>query len=237
MILLLMLCQLTWSDSGSAFKELATGLKRRIGDGFKMERSQGKVIRLGRNFMWSTMQRIELSTRSGKRNRAADALSRCHDGSGQHMAITGLVFQYLDQLRAYYRDDIHGRNMVQKAQTEGGASLGITLQDGLLLNQGRIVVPENHPLQEVREFHSTVMGGHAGLPKTLKRKRLAAHFYWPKMRDSVTHFVNACIVCPQSATTKPGGLLEPLPIPENIWQDISMDLPTCQTLMGNQGHC
>ncbi|MCI14640.1 polyprotein-like, partial [Trifolium medium] len=48
------------------------------------------------------------------------------------------------------------------------------------------------------------------------------------MKGVVQEFVRNCDVCQRQKylATSPGGLLQPLPIPERIWEDISMDFIT-----------
>ena len=48
------------------------------------------------------------------------------------------------------------------------------------------------------------------------------------MRQSVINYIAQCTICQQikSATTVPAGLLQPLPIPEAVWDDITMDFIT-----------
>ena len=48
------------------------------------------------------------------------------------------------------------------------------------------------------------------------------------MRQSVINYIAQCTICQQiiSATTVPTGLLHPLPIPEAVWDDITMDFIT-----------
>ena len=67
------------------------------------------------------------------------------------------------------------------------------------------------------------MGGHSGVFGTTKR--LTTYFYWKGLRKMVKHWVRKCDVCQRNKSDLSAypGLLQPLPIPEHIWQDISMD--------------
>ncbi|BAT74404.1 hypothetical protein VIGAN_01206800 [Vigna angularis var. angularis] len=55
--------------------------------------------------------------------------------------------------------------------------------------------------------------------------RVSAQFFWKNMHKDITAFVQQCMVCQQAktSTTLPAGLLQPLPIPHQIWEDITMD--------------
>ena len=78
----------------------------------------------------------------------------------------------------------------------------------------------------LKEFHETPMGGHSGFLRTYRR--LAANLYWPGMQKRVRDFVRACDTCQRQkyAATAPGGLLQPWPIPNAIWEDLSLDFIT-----------
>lgn len=56
-------------------------------------------------------------------------------------------------------------------------------------------------------------------------QRLRKLYYWPGMKTSVDNFVRQCQICQQAKPihTKPAGLLQPLPIPERPWDDLTMD--------------
>ncbi|MCI36826.1 hypothetical protein A2U01_0058049, partial [Trifolium medium] len=91
-----------------------------------------------------------------------------------------------------------------------------------------MVIPTNNNIIQkiLYEYYSSPIGGHAGITRTLAR--LSSQFYWPKMRDDVRTYIQQCTICQQAKTTNtlPAGLLQPLPIPQQVWEDIAMDFIT-----------
>nr|GFB42783.1 hypothetical protein [Tanacetum cinerariifolium] len=75
----------------------------------------------------------------------------------------------------------------------------------------------------VDHFHGSVVGGHSRVHATTKR--LITYFYWKGLRKMVKEWVRNCDVCQRNKSDLSGypGLLQPLPIPDKIWQDPSMD--------------
>ena len=70
-------------------------------------------------------------------------------------------------------------------------------------------------------------GGHNGEYKTYLR--LAEDWYWEGMRKTVTELVRRCEVCQQKAShQQPAGLLQALPIPSQVWEEITMDFGVSQ---------
>ncbi|MCI06617.1 transposon TF2-1 polyprotein, partial [Trifolium medium] len=59
-------------------------------------------------------------------------------------------------------------------------------------------------------------------------KRLAENFYWENMKKDVQAYIRQCSTCQQTkySTAKPNGLLQPLPLPNHVWEDLSMDFIT-----------
>lgn len=98
-------------------------------------------------------------------------------------------------------------------------------RDGVFFYKGKILLSPTSSLLTVvlTENHSTPTGGHFGYHKTFARVKSC--FTWPNMQRSVKDFVRNCDICQRCKTecSLPGGLLQPLPIPEKIWSDISMD--------------
>ncbi|KAL8119793.1 hypothetical protein AgCh_017055 [Apium graveolens] len=74
--------------------------------------------------------------------------------------------------------------------------------------------------------HGSMEGGHSGRELTLQR--LKSLFYWPDMTRDVRQMVRGCSICQayKSDVSAYPGLLQPLPIPAEVWVDISMDFIT-----------
>jgi hypothetical protein len=67
-----------------------------------------------------------------------------------------------------------------------------------------------------------MIGGHSGILVTYRR--LKQYFAWKGMKPLVHNYVQACIVCQQAKLDrfKSSGLLQPLPIPDESWQIVTM---------------
>ena len=75
----------------------------------------------------------------------------------------------------------------------------------------------------VAQAHDTPYAGHFGQDRTLDLAR--RFFWWPKMRQDVQEYVRTCDTCLRIKYQRksPAGLLQPLPVPEQKWQSVSMD--------------
>lgn len=56
--------------------------------------------------------------------------------------------------------------------------------------------------------------------------RIAGQFFWNNMRQDIRRFIRECDVCQRAKVqqTLPAGLLQPLPIPTAIWEDVATNL-------------
>ncbi|CAI7853965.1 unnamed protein product [Closterium sp. NIES-53] len=92
----------------------------------------------------------------------------------------------------------------------------------------KIWVPNYPPLRQLllEEFHDVLYAGHFGSNKTLAG--IAKVYYWPHMANDVQKFVTSCDTCQRmkSSKQKKAGLLQPLPVPEQPWQVVSLDFIT-----------
>lgn len=104
----------------------------------------------------------------------------------------------------------------------GLKSLKWTVKGGLIMYKGKAYVSPKSPLIEVivAAVHNS---HHEVYLKTLKR--IEHDFWWKEMRDDIMQFVRNCEICKKNKvdSLKPAGLLQPLPIPQQVWSDLSMD--------------
>ena len=84
------------------------------------------------------------------------------------------------------------------------------------------LLKQNIPL----ELHTSPLGGHSGFLKTYHRVK--KEFFWDGLKSGIQKFVAECLVCQQNKveTIKTPGLLQPLSIPSQRWEEISMDFIT-----------
>ena len=164
---------------------------------------------------------LTVEYRPGKQNVVADALSRRDEEVLSVMALSTPSFALFGELG----DDQAASPIAQKLRAEidsGTVAAGWTLVDGLLLFQGRVFVPDDSALWPclLSEAHEA---GHEGMQKTLHRLR--SSFYNAHLSKLVRDFVRGCSVCQRNKTEHldPAGLLQPLPVPSNVWSDIAMD--------------
>lgn len=98
----------------------------------------------------------------------------------------------------------------------------------LLVLQGRLIIsPTSVWIPKlIKEFHSLAIIGHSGAFRTYKR--ISSNLYWPGMMKHIQNFMAECLVCQQQKyeASSPAGLLQPLPIPNQVWEDISLDFVT-----------
>lgn len=97
-------------------------------------------------------------------------------------------------------------------------------EDGSLRHGSRVCIPKGALREEImKEAHNSQYSIHPGARKMYKDLR--NHVWWSGMKKDVARFTSSCLVCQQvkAERQRPGGLLQPLPIPEWKWEHITMD--------------
>jgi hypothetical protein len=175
---------------------------------------------------------FKIEYKKGSENKVANALSRRDEvpEKGTLVAILSPIPQWVEAVREAQQSTIEVPKIIQRVQ-DGEVMGPWSVKDGLLFFKDRLYLTRDCTLVQevVNQFHSST---HEGFHKTFQRIR--ANFYWPKMREDVLAFIRECEICQTHKVEQiaPTGLLQPLPIPNQVWEDISMDfidgLPTSQ---------
>lgn len=98
-----------------------------------------------------------------------------------------------------------------------------SVHEGFLFKTQQLCVSKCSLRDEiVLESHQGGLARHFGRDKTLKL--VQERFYWPKMGVDVTHVVARCRNCHVAKTNQSNaGLYTLLPVPEGLWEDVSLD--------------
>nr|GEU53767.1 hypothetical protein [Tanacetum cinerariifolium] len=143
---------------------------------------------------------FEIHYKPGKDNRVADALS--HVDTPILLAISTPTATWLHALRKYFATDSVGKIVWKKISDQPQQNVTYTLSDGLIYVGNRLFIPDEPAIRTclLQEFHFTPLGGHSGINATVKR-----------------------LTTVKAPNHKTYGLLQPLPIPSRVWDDLSMD--------------
>jgi transposase InsO family protein len=172
--------------------------------------------------------------KKGSDNSAADSLSRRNHSPENCLAISVVTPQWCTDIISGYQSDPHSTALLAKLATNAAAVPHFSIDNGILKYKKRIWVGHNTTLQQqlIEALHSSPVGGHSGIPATVKR--IQALFAWPGMTKQIAAFVKSCPTCQQAKPEriKYPGLLQPLATPSAAWQVVSLDfvegLPTSQ---------
>lgn len=131
----------------------------------------------------------------------------------------------VDMVQKEVDEDIELQAIVQKLMVDPGSMAKYSLEQGKLLYKGRLVLSATSQFIPalLTTFHNSALGGHSGFLQTYKR--LAGEIHWKGMKESVKKHMAECIICQRNKheAMAPVGLLQPLPIPNQVWDDITMD--------------
>ena len=101
------------------------------------------------------------------------------------------------------------------------------VEDGIVMKEGRIYVPEGELRGEIiRLHHNTPVEGHG---KRWKMAELVArNYWWPGLTKEVGKYVERCDTCQRhkNQSKAPAGKLMPNTIPEKLWSHILADFIT-----------
>jgi len=101
-------------------------------------------------------------------------------------------------------------------------------QNDRLLFRGRHWVPNSESLRTriIQETHDSAISGHPGREGTAAL--LIRQFFWPNMLQDIRRFIRNCDICNRNKAWRERryGFLKPLPVPNQIWSELSIDFIT-----------
>ena len=176
---------------------------------------------------------MDIVYKPGVENKAADGLSRIpHPVSATLLALTTPAAIQIQELYAEIDVDAGIQAIISQLRLDPDSKGHYSIVTDKLWYKKRLVIPKDFKFIPLlfHEFHDSVVGDHGSILKTLKR--IQASFHRESMDKDVKKYVMECSVCQthKYSTLSPAGLLQPLPIPLRVWEDISLDfiegLPT-----------
>jgi hypothetical protein len=98
--------------------------------------------------------------------------------------------------------------------------------NGFWMKGDKVVIPRPLVREAISAHHDALQAGHFGQTKT--QELVFRDFWWPSMKEDVIDYVRNCPSCQRSksSTQKPYGQLQPLPIPDDRWEVVSLDFIT-----------
>jgi hypothetical protein len=162
--------------------------------------------------------------RKGKENCAADAISRMvHLHALQAVSVVKPLWR--QEVVNLYATDAQAQEMMARLAIKSLNEHGFSLSQGHIKYNNKVWIADNSALQikVIAALHSTAIVGHSGTKATYYRVKQL--FHWKGMKMDVENFVRQCQIWQQAKheNIHPRGLLQPLPIPQEAWQDLSMD--------------
>ena len=118
------------------------------------------------------------------------------------------------EIKQKQKEDEFLRKVIDEFETS--PKVEFSIENEMLKFQNRICVPDIPELKKrvLDKAHRSVFSMHLGNNKMYRD--LKQTYWWPKMKKEIAEYVSKCLQCQQvkAEHQKPGGLLQPLPIPE-----------------------
>src|ERR1044072_9526555 len=135
---------------------------------------------------------FDVRYKPGLENKAADALSRCYDDAEMAAMVHNPLWVDKNGILEEIKQDSYVQQLLAKIEKDPNSKPGFSVQQGVLLYQGRLVLGANSAVipQLLKEFHETPMGGHSGFLRTYRR--VAENLYWVGMQKTIRDYVPAC---------------------------------------------
>ena len=178
---------------------------------------------------------LTLTYREGRLNIVPDALSRRPDHKADPPAnqpVLAVVSTlgpdptFLTAVRTATSADPFAQMVISRMILADTAFADHTFDAGLLYSANRLYIPPNPTLRTsiLQTHHDCNASAHLGMDKTYEL--ISRSFFWPELQTDVRRYIRSCDSCRRNkpSNQRAGGLLQPLPIPQHRWEQLTMDL-------------
>ncbi len=163
--------------------------------------------------------------KKGKENLAVNALSRRGLEEGSVQALTTVIPTWVNEVIESYKGDSRVQQIIAEVLQQPESQGNYSYQQRVLRYMGRIYIGNKGTLRRelIDHMHTSLLGGHLGMDNTYRR--IKQIFYWPGLKLETKDRVKGCEVCLKNKVdgTPYAGLLQPIHIPTQAWQLVSMD--------------
>jgi hypothetical protein len=185
---------------------------------------------------------LEVHYHPGKTNVVVDTCHKAHCNYLLAVCLTGeesntRVLPDLSLFNMILTPTLKSEIIAAQKNDEGMGQIKIRMQEGdlkvacfhedaegTLWFKDRLVVPKKEVLKKkiLDEGHTSMYSIHSGSTKMYHDPR--QQFWWARMKHETTRYVSECDTCRKVKADymKPGGLLQPLSIPNWKWDNISL---------------
>ena len=163
----------------------------------------------------------EIEYRPGWENKVADALTRLHR---EQSAVTYQQPAWLKEICNEARHDPKLSSIKEALKNGAHNTHRLVERDGLLWNKDRLVLPPNSPHKE-QWYMSSITHLWEDTPVCSELTRELPLVFIGSAWKKIFRIIFGVDTCQRnkSDTLTPTGLLQPLPIPNRVWEDVSMD--------------
>ena len=131
----------------------------------------------------------------------------------------------MTEIAANWKTDPHIQQLLTELQANPASHSKYTWDGQCLKRKGKLVVGDNEEIKQkiFKWLHDSSQGGHSGIEATYQK--IKSCFFWKGMKKATTAYVKKCITCQKCKYDHAAypGLLQPLPVPNMVWEAITMD--------------
>nr|GEW72015.1 monodehydroascorbate reductase [Tanacetum cinerariifolium] len=141
------------------------------------------------------------------------------------VVVSSVASDVMNKVKASWQNDDTMPQLIKSKKDHSYKGDKLTFKNELLKRKGKIVVGNDMVLknQLISHFYEDAVRGHSRV--LVSTKKLNAVFYWKGLKRMFRQFVKECDTCQRRKPHLSAypGLLQPLPIPERIWTEVSID--------------